>query len=59
MTANDPHVEAEKRGALGLLTLNRPAALNALTHGMINALEAALTAWAADDAIKVVAIVGR
>ena len=58
MTANDPHIEAEKRGAFGLLTLNRPAALNALTHGMINALEAALTAWAADDAIKVVAIRG-
>lgn len=58
MTANDPHIEAQKRGALGLLTLNRPAALNALTHGMINALKEALTEWATDDAIKVVAIRG-
>ena len=30
----DPHILFEKRGALGLITLNRPKALNALTHGM-------------------------
>ena len=51
-------VTAEKRGALGLLTLNRPQALNALTHSMIKALAAALTDWAADDAVQCVAIRG-
>ena len=44
---------------MGLLTLARPQALNALTHGMIGALHAQLTAWAADDAIKAVAIRGE
>ena len=58
MDATDPHIRSEKRGSLGLLTLDRPAALNALTHGMINALKAQLTAWAADDAVTVVAIRG-
>ena len=45
---------------LGLLTLNRPEALNALTHGMVRAIAAPLQAWARDDpAIKAVAIRGR
>lgn len=55
----ESHVHAEKTGALGLLTLARPQALNALTHGMINALHERLTAWAADDSIKAVAIRGE
>jgi len=48
----------ETRGALGLVTLNRPAALNALTHGMILELDAQLEAWAEDPAIAIVAIRG-
>ena len=34
MQEAEPHILFEKRGALGLVTLNRPKALNALTHGM-------------------------
>jgi len=41
-------------GRAGRLTLNRPAALNALTHGMCLATEAALNAWRDDPAIDVV-----
>jgi len=48
----------ERRGALGLVTLNRPKALNALTLPMIEALAPALDIWAADPAIRAVAIVG-
>ena len=48
----------ERRGGLGLVTLNRPAALNALTHEMALALDAQLAAWAIDPAVRVVAIVG-
>lgn len=59
MNATDPHIKSEKRGALGLLTLDRPAALNALTHGMINALAASLAQWRDDDGIKAVAICGN
>jgi len=55
----DSHVKVEKRGALGLLTLNRPQALNALTHGMILSLLTQLEAWAADASIKAVAIRGE
>jgi enoyl-CoA hydratase len=55
----DPHIKSEKRGALGLLTLNRPEALNALSHGMVLALSAQLGEWMRDDAIRAVAIRGE
>jgi enoyl-CoA hydratase len=48
----------ERRGALGLVTLNRPKALNALTLPMIEALSPALDRWATDPAVRAVAIVG-
>lgn len=47
-----------QQGALGLITLNRPKALNALTLEMIRALHPQLTAWAIDPSIKAVAIRG-
>lgn len=55
---SDPHIISERRGALGLITLNRPQALNALTLGMIQALATQLEAWAVDDGVKAVAIRG-
>jgi len=58
MPEAEPHIFFEKRGALGLVTLNRPKALNALTHGMCLDMLKALTEWAADDAVKTVAIRG-
>jgi len=48
----------ERVGRLGKVTLNRPQALNALTHGMCVALHAQLKAWAADDGVKAVLIRG-
>lgn len=48
----------ERRGALGLITMNRPKALNALTHDMARAIDAQLLDWAGDDAVKAVAIIG-
>ena len=41
----------ERRGCAGIVTLNRPKALNAITHGMVRALKAQLDAWARDDAV--------
>jgi enoyl-CoA hydratase len=41
----------ERRGTAGLVTLNRPKALNALTHEMVQALHAQLKTWAVDDAV--------
>jgi enoyl-CoA hydratase len=58
MPVSDPHIQSEKRGRLGLLTLDRPQALNALTHGMVTAIAAQLTDWAEGDAIGCVAIRG-
>jgi enoyl-CoA hydratase len=39
MSAGD-EILFERRGAAGLITLNRPKALNALTHGMAVAMQA-------------------
>ena len=51
-------VQAEVRGHVGLLTLNRPRALNALSLGMVRQLSAALLAWRDDPAVHAVAIRG-
>jgi enoyl-CoA hydratase len=40
-----------RRGAAGIVTLNRPVALNAITHAMVRALSAQLGAWANDGAV--------
>jgi enoyl-CoA hydratase len=49
----------EQRGALGLITLNRPKALNALTHSMCLVMKAKLDEWAHDDSVRTVAIRGE
>lgn len=51
-----PEILFDRRGAAGVVTLNRPAALNAVTHGMVLALRAQLDAWADDPAITRVVI---
>lgn len=53
---SDAEVLFERRGPLGLITLNRPKALNALTLGMVRAITAELKGWARDDHVKAVAI---
>ena len=55
--ANDTaEVLTETRGGLGLITLNRPKALNALSGSMIEIIEPALASWAKDDRIQAVLI---
>ena len=58
MREADPHILFEKRGALGLITLNRPKALNALTHGMCIGMSKTLAEWADDDTVRAAAIRG-
>ena len=41
----------DKRGAAGCVILNRPGALNAITHGMIKALSDALDDWRDDPSV--------
>jgi enoyl-CoA hydratase/carnithine racemase len=52
------HVLAEVRGTAGLITLNRPKALNALSLDMIRDLTAALLAWRDDPRIERVGVRG-
>ncbi len=47
----------EKNG-VGVIMLNRPKALNALTHNMINNISVKLSDWAEDDSIQAVIIEG-
>ncbi|MDY0746309.1 enoyl-CoA hydratase/isomerase family protein [Paucibacter sp. R3-3] len=55
---SEGQITAEVNGCLGLITLNRPQALNALSLAMIRDLTTLLNAWAADPAIQAVAILG-
>ena len=57
-TAQTTDILFERRGRLGLITMNRPKALNALTHEMSLALDRQLKAWDDDDKVETVAIVG-
>ena len=51
-------VIAEIRGSAGLITLNRPKALNALSLDMIRALTAALLAWRDDPRVERIGVRG-
>ena len=48
----------ERIGSAGLITLNRPQALNALTLGMVRTIAAALDTWETDSAVTRVVIRG-
>ena len=45
-----------KGGHLGIITLNRPTALNSLNHSMIHAIYERLAAWESADRIKAVIV---
>jgi enoyl-CoA hydratase len=48
---SDPDVLFERRGAAGLITLNRPQALNAVSLAMVRVLTRQLAEWEADPAV--------
>lgn len=49
---------AEKRGRVGLITLNRPKALNALNSALVAEINTALKGFAADDAVGAIIVTG-
>tara|TARA_R110002110_G_scaffold415612_1_gene651512 strand:- start:68396 stop:69445 length:1050 start_codon:yes stop_codon:yes gene_type:complete len=55
---DEPEVLLEARGRIGLITLNKPKALNALSLAMIHAIEPQLQSWATDDGVDAVVIQG-
>ncbi len=58
MTSADEPVLLTTEGRTGHLTLNRPQALNALTHEMVQRIDEALSAWEHDPAVETVVITG-
>jgi enoyl-CoA hydratase len=55
---DEPEILLETRGRVGLITLNKPRALNALSMHMVEVMHPQLVAWAADDTIDAVVIQG-
>ncbi|MGC7297286.1 enoyl-CoA hydratase/isomerase family protein [Mycobacteroides abscessus subsp. massiliense] len=51
-------IETRVDKGVGLLTLNRPKAINSLTYDMIAAMSAVLAEWEADDAVRAVVLSG-
>ncbi len=58
-TQDVPEVLTEVHGQVGLITLNRPRALNALSLAMIRSLTKCLLTWRSDKRVKAVAIRGN
>ncbi|MEE1621577.1 enoyl-CoA hydratase/isomerase family protein [Zafaria sp. J156] len=52
------HVLTSTGAGLGLITLNRPEKINALTRPMVAAVGAALDAWREDPAVRIVVLRG-
>mmetsp|Transcript_27119 Transcript_27119/g.81336 ORF Transcript_27119/g.81336 Transcript_27119/m.81336 type:complete len:278 (-) Transcript_27119:63-896(-) len=52
------HVRVERRGDVGLLTLDRPEALNALSSPLMAELNAATKAWDADPEVGAIVLTG-
>lgn len=48
----------ERRGRLGVITLNRPGVINALSHEMVVGIAAALDVWESDDSVAAVLFEG-
>jgi len=58
VSADTDEILTHLDGDVGFLTLNRPKAINSLTQTMVTAMDAILTAWATDDAVKSVIVSG-
>ncbi|MGW6879562.1 enoyl-CoA hydratase/isomerase family protein [Streptomyces goshikiensis] len=56
--SGEEEVLVRVEGRAGRLVLNRPKALNALSHAMVLRIEEALTAWREDPAVETVVISG-
>lgn len=58
VTTESDEILTRVDGGVGILTLNRPKAINSLTQTMIDLMTPALTEWAADDSIRAVVLEG-
>ncbi|TFC78904.1 enoyl-CoA hydratase/isomerase family protein [Cryobacterium sp. TMS1-20-1] len=53
-----PEVFFTRSGQVGHITLNRPKSINALTHGMVHAIQDVLDEWADDPTLRTVLLTG-
>jgi enoyl-CoA hydratase len=58
VTEESDEVLTRVDGGVGLITLNRPKAINSLNQPMVDALSATLTRWETDDAVRSVVLSG-
>ncbi len=58
MTGESDEVLTRVEAGVGLITLNRPEAINSLDQQMVDALSAVLTRWEVDDAVRAVVLSG-
>jgi enoyl-CoA hydratase len=58
VTEESDEVLTRVDGGVGLITLNRPKAINSLNQLMVDALSAVLTRWENDDAVRAVVLTG-
>jgi enoyl-CoA hydratase len=56
--ANYKNILVEQEGAIGIVTLNRPKVLNALSHELMDELVTALEVFDRDDKIRVIILTG-
>src|SRR4051794_8602309 len=58
MTAAEPDLIARREGSAGIIRLNRPKAINAVTLEMFRDIDKALDAFEADPAVAVILLEG-
>jgi enoyl-CoA hydratase/carnithine racemase len=58
VTEESDEVLTRVDGGVGLITLNRPKAINSLNQPMVDALRAVLTRWEGDDTVRAVVLSG-
>src|ERR1043165_8865122 len=58
MTLTYKNIKAETEGAVAIVSLNRPAALNALNSELMTELVDALDKFDADESVKVIILTG-
>jgi len=54
----DDEILTRVDGGVGMITLNRPQAINSLTHPMVTAIHTTLAEWARDDSVRTVMMAG-
>ena len=55
---DEPEILTRVDKGVGLLTLNRPRAINSLTQSMVDTMAVVLAEWAHDDGIRTVVLDG-